>query len=256
MNDRLKNGALAGLLVLTLVLVGFSLRSPATPSAGPGARTSAGTGEGAGTGPATGSASPSPTATGASGPVVFLGDSVTEGTTASSPARRWTALVAAELGQKEVNLGHARTGYLRRGPADSCGGEQCPSFAESVADVVAAKPSTVVVTGGGNDTGLPAQDVAEAVSTTLASLRKGLPDARIYVVNPWWDLREVPDSLAPLTATVRAAAKTSGATFLDTKQPLVGQPDLMVEGGTNPNDAGHAALAKAVTAAIGQQPNA
>ena len=254
MNDRLKNGALAGLLVLTLVLVGFSLRSPATPSVAPGA----GAGSGAGTGAATGSVSPSPSATaaGTSGPVVFLGDSVTEGTTASSPARRWTALVAAELGQKEVNLGHARTGYLRKGPADSCGGDQCPSFEEAVADVVAAKPSTVVVTGGGNDTGLPPGDVAQAVSTTLASLRKGLPDARIYVVNPWWDLREVPDALAPLTATVRAAAKTSGATFLDTKQPLVGQPDLMVDGGTNPNDAGHAALAEAVTAAIGQQPNA
>ena len=41
---------------------------------------------------------------------------------------------------------------------------------------------------------------------------------------------------------------------LDTRQPLVGQSDLMVEGGTNPNDAGHAALAEAVSAAMAQHP--
>ncbi|KGN39742.1 SGNH/GDSL hydrolase family protein [Knoellia aerolata] len=248
MNDRLKNGALAGLLVLTLVLVGFSLRTPAMQSVGTA------DGSASSTGGAT--PTPSPTPTRPRGPVVFLGDSVTEGTSASNPAKRWTALVAAELGQTEVNLGHARTGYLRRGPEGSCGSEPCPSFAQSVADVVAAKPSTVVVTGGGNDTGLPAGEVSAAVSTTLTSLRKALPDARIYVVNPWWDLREVPDSLASLTASVQAAAKAAGVVALDTKQPLVGQPDLMVPGGTNPNDAGHAALAKAVAAAIGQQSNA
>jgi lysophospholipase L1-like esterase len=247
MNDRLKNGALAGLLVLTLVLVGFSLRSPASPSA------AAGTGSGARSGTAAGTATPSPTPTTPRGPVVFLGDSVTEGTSATSPAKRWTALVAAQLGQEEVNLGHARTGYLRQGPADSCGSQPCPSFSGSVEDVVAAKPATVVVTGGGNDTALPADDVAAAVSATLTALRKALPDARIYVVNPWWDLREVPDSLAPLTTTVQVAAKEAGATFLDTKQPLVGSPALMVEGGTNPNDAGHAVLAKAVSAAIARQ---
>lgn len=248
MNDRLKNGALAGLLVLTLVLVGFSLRSPASPSV------TAGPGSGASGGTATAAATPSPTPTTPLGPVVFLGDSVTEGTTATSPAKRWTALVAAELGQKEVNLGHARTGYLRQGPADSCGSQPCPSFSESIEAVVAAKPSTVVVTGGGNDTALPADDVAAAVSATLTALRKALPEARIYVVNPWWDLREVPETLAPLTAAVKAAAQDADVVHLDTKQPLVGQPDLMVEGGTNPNDAGHAALAKAVSAAIAQQP--
>jgi lysophospholipase L1-like esterase len=120
---------------------------------------------------------------------------------------------------------------------------------------VAAKPSTVVVTGGGNDTALPTDEVAQAVTSTLSALRKALPGARIYVVNPWWDLREVPDSLAPLTATVKEAASSAGVTFLDTKQPLVGRPNLMTEGGTNPNDAGHAALAKAVLAAIEAQPN-
>lgn len=251
MSDRLQHGALAGLLVLTLVLVGFSLRAPAPPSrtAGAGPAVSAGTPTGLV------SPSPTPTPTPAPGPVAFLGDSVTEGATASTPARRWTALVAAELGKKEVNLGHARTGYLRRGPANSCRAQPCPNFQAAVADVVAAKPSTVIVTGGGNDTPLRAEDVAAAVTTTLTSLHKALPEARLYVVNPWWDLREVPDSLASLTATVRAAATTSGATFLDTQQPLVGKPELMVDGGTDPNDAGHLALATAVTTAIAQQPN-
>jgi lysophospholipase L1-like esterase len=240
MNDRLQNGALAGLLVLTLVLVGFSLRSRGSSPAPTQAR------------PTTSSASatPSPTPTKAAGPVVFLGDSVAEGKSATTPAKRWTALVARSLGRKEVNLGHARTGYLRVGPDGSCGDAACPSFKDSIKAVVAAAPSTVIVTGGGNDTGLPADEVSDAVTATLSGLRKALPDVTIYVVNPWWDLRPVPDTLGELTTTVSKAATATDTTYLDTEQPLVGKPDLMVASGTNPNDAGHAALAKAVTEAM------
>ncbi|WP_404382777.1 SGNH/GDSL hydrolase family protein [Knoellia locipacati] len=246
MNDRLQNGALAGLLVLTLVLVGFSLRSRGTVPA---------SSDVAATPTSSRTASPSPTPTAASGPVVFLGDSVAEGRSATTPRKRWTAIVAGELGLKEVNLGHARTGYLRIGPEGSCGDAACPNFKDSVRAAAAAAPSAVVVTGGGNDTGLDAEAVASAVSATLTGLRKALPEAKIYVVNPWWDLREQPDSLDDLTTVVADAAKATGVTYLDTGQPLVGQPDLMVASGTNPNDAGHAALAKAVTEALASTPN-
>ena len=244
MNDRLQNGAMAGLLVLTLVLVGFSLRSrgPDPASAGPRATPTA---------PST-SPSPSPTS---GGPVVFLGDSVTEGKSATSPGKRWTAIVAGKLGLKEVNLGHARTGYLRVGPDGSCGDAACPNFTDSVAAAVAADPSTVIVTGGGNDTGLAADEVDRAITATLSGLRKALPDAKFYVVNPWWDLRPQPNSLADLTTAVSEAASATKVTYLDTEQPLVGQPKLMVASGTNPNDAGHAALAKAVIDAIGESAN-
>lgn len=245
MNDRLQNGALAGLLVLTLALVGFSLRSddaePAAADPGPAASA---------TGP-----SQSPSATVAAGPVVFLGDSVAEGKSATAPSKRWTALVADELGLKEVNLGHARTGYLRVGPEGSCGDTACPNFKESVSAVVAAAPSTVIVTGGGNDTGGSSKNVSAAVTTTLTELREALPEATIYVVNPWWDLRPEPASLDELTSTVAAAAAEAKVTYLDTKQPLVDKPELVVANGTDPNDAGHAALAKAVLDAITESTN-
>ncbi|KGN33411.1 hypothetical protein N802_15190 [Knoellia sinensis KCTC 19936] len=246
MNRRLENGALAGLLVLTLVLVGFSLRSrDATSDAPPAAPRQS----------ASGSPTASPSRPAAGGSVVFLGDSVAEGKSATAQNKRWTALVATHLGLTEVNLGHARTGYLRAGPDGSCGDRACPNFQNSVQAVVEAKPTTVVVSGGGNDTGMGEQEVAAAVSNTLTSLRAALPEATIYVVNPWWDLRPVPDDLAPLTETVQEASKKATATFLDTQQPLVGQPDLMVDGSTNPNDAGHSALARAVIASIGQTPS-
>lgn len=241
MTDRFENAALAGLLVLTLVLVGFSLRSREPGQASP--RTSG---------------SPTPTASASStvppkakaGSVVFLGDSVAEGKSASAPAKRWTALVAAQLGQPEVNLGHARTGYLRMGPDGSCGQVACPNFEDSVGDVVKAKPSTVIVSGGGNDSELPANDFATGVADTLAALKKALPAATIYVVNPWWDLRPVPEALTVQTTTVKDAAAKAGVIYLDTQQPLVDKPNLMVASGTNPNDAGHAALAKVVMEAI------
>lgn len=248
MNDRFGNGALAGLLVLTLILVGFSLRTrgPDSAAAGPSATVSA---------PSTGTVSPSPSPSTSSGPVVFLGDSMTEGKSASAPAKRWTAIVAADLGLKEVNLGHARTGYLRKGPEGSCGDKACPNFEGIVAQAVKADPSTVIVTGGGNDSGLAPKDFSQAVSDTLTALKKALPDAKIYVVNPWWDLRPVPDSLSAQTSSVKQAAGEAKVSFLDTDQPLVDKPGLMVADGTNPNDAGHAVLAKAVTTAMGVSEN-
>lgn len=244
MNDRLENGALAALLVLTLILVGFSLRNQAPQASAPaGPRTSASS---------TATPTPSVSATSPSEAVVFLGDSVAEGKSATAPAKRWTAIVAAGLGLKEVNLGHARTGYLRTGPEGSCGDTACPNFEGVVAEVAKAKPKAVVITGGGNDSGLPADEFAQAVAGTLADLKKALPEAKIYVVNPWWDLRPVPSSLPAQTSAVQDAATKADVVYLDTKQPLVGKPDLMAAGGTNPNDAGHALLAKTVAEAIAQ----
>jgi lysophospholipase L1-like esterase len=246
MNDRLENGALAALLVLTLILVGFSLRSrspEAAAPAGPGTSASP---------PASPTASPtsSSSATASAGSVVFLGDSVAEGKSATAPAKRWTRIVAAELGLTEVNLGHARTGYIRMGPEGSCGATACPNFEGIAAEVARAKPKAIVVTGGGNDAGRPAEEFAQAVADTLTDLKKAAPGATVYVVNPWWDLRPVPSSLSEQTSAVQAAAKNADVIYLDTQQPLVDKPDLMVAGGTNPNDAGHAVLAKAVADAI------
>ncbi|WP_353950081.1 SGNH/GDSL hydrolase family protein [Knoellia sp. S7-12] len=243
MTDRLENGALAALLVLTLILVGFSLRSRAPEAS---ARQSPGP-----SASATASPSPSPS-TSQGGSVVFLGDSIAEGKSATTPTKRWTALVADGLGLTEVNFGHARTGYVRTGSEGSCGDRACPNFEGMVPEVAKAKPSTVVITGGGNDSGLPAEDFAHAVTDTIAGLKKAIPGATIYLVNPWWDLRPVPESLAVQAAAVKRAASAADAVYLDTKQPLVDKPELMVASGTNPNDRGHAALAKAVTEAIAQ----
>ncbi|KGN38869.1 SGNH/GDSL hydrolase family protein [Knoellia subterranea] len=243
MNDRQRNGALAGLLVLVLLIAGFLLRSrddddPA--AAGPSPSPSSAS-----------SSSPSPTATAVGGPVVFLGDSMTEGKDATGPARRWTALVAAELGGTEVNLAHAGTGYVRAGAEGSCGASACANYQGQVAEAVKAAPAVVFVTGGGNDASTSPTDFAKAATDLVAALTTALPRAKVYVVNPWWDLRPVPGTLAAQTTAVQTAATAGKATFLDTGQPLVGKPQLMVANGANPNDAGHAALAQAVQKALG-----
>lgn len=242
MTDRYKNGALAGLLVLTLVLVGFSLRGRGTEQASPSK-------SGVATPTVTGNA-PSSTPSAKAGPVVFVGDSMAEGKSASAPAKRWTALVAADLGQPEVNLGHARTGYLKVGPDGSCGDAACPNFQNTVGEIAKAEPSTVIISGGGNDAQAPAKEFAAAVAATLTAVKKAVPEATIYVINPWWDLRPVPETLAEQSAAIKAAADAADVVYLDTKQPLVDKPALMVASGSNPNDAGHAALAKAVSVAI------
>lgn len=177
---------------------------------------------------------------------------MTEGKSATAPAKRWTTLVAAELGLAEVNLGHAGTGYVSAGKKGSCGDAACPAFTGVASEVASAKPSAIVLTGGGNDSETPAAEFDAAVTATITALEKAAPSATIYVVNPWWDLRPVPASLAAQTAAVAAAADKADVVYLDTKQPLVNKPEFMVASGTNPNDAGHAALARAVHEAIAQ----
>lgn len=251
MSSRLQNAGLIGLLVLTMVVVGFALRSRPAPTSSAATGQSSST---AGTAPsvaptASGSPSPSsPTSVMAAGsPIAFIGDSFAEGKGADPKDNRWTSVLSRGLKVKELNFGHAGTGYLRAGRAAACDGKPCPAFKDVVAQVVAAKPKIVIIEGGANDVGLPVAEVKAAVVETITALKSGLPEATINVVTPWWDMRPESKEFTDLVAAVKAAAEDAGAVYLDTGQPIAGKPDLM--SGSEANNAGHKKLAEAVLSA-------
>jgi lysophospholipase L1-like esterase len=148
------------------------------------------------------SASSASASTGAPKPgpadVVFIGDSYTDGVGATSPATRWSTLVALKEGWTEDNFGVGGTGYVNQGSASV----KPSTYAQRVAEVAAKKPAAVIVTGGLNDLSYPPAQVADA-------------------------------------------------TYLDTGYLLVGHPEwISSEDAGHPNDAGYAAMATAIEAAL------
>jgi lysophospholipase L1-like esterase len=192
------------------------------------------------------SVSPTPSATaGAARPVaVFLGDSYASGTGASRPSKRWVDLVSLDKGWVEKNLSQDSSSY-----SSEAGGT---SYRARMAAVAATGAQIVVVSGGRNDVnGDPAQLRAD-VRATFVGIQTALPKARIFVVSPTWGNDPAPQGLTNVISIVMAEAKRTGVTYLDIGQPMFGDSSMMAVDGWHPNDAGHAAIAKAVEKALTQ----
>ena len=261
-----RNLTLAAVLIFALVALGYALRTTPDAATGPTPGTSTSP-SGSQASPsssadpsASGSASASTLTSGASPSaglgsaiktVVFVGDSFTAGIGATTPDKRWSTLVAIGHGWTEKNLGHPQSGYASYGTQGVCAAaDSCPNYLAVVPQVVAAAPELVIVSGGGNDAFLDQTAVKTNVDQTIAGIRAGLPNAKIVVVNPWWDMRPVPDTLATVAESIKTAAAAQGATWADTGQPIVGKVDLVTSDGLQANDAGHAAMAKAIDGAL------
>lgn len=180
--------------------------------------------------------------------VVVIGGSEAAGKGASDGEHHWSSIVAAARGWDEVNLARAGTGYLTEAEPDVCGQRACPNFPAVVAEAVALGPSVVIISGGNADASLPLDEVAAAIGATIDAVRVGLPEATIIAVGP---LASTPtDDLIRLDAAVKQAASAGGVKFVSLLAPNVLTGDMVSEGGTVLNDAGHAAVAARVVAAV------
>lgn len=191
--------------------------------------------------------SPTPTPTSAPLTVAFLGDSYTAGDGTTSVDNRWTSQLSSANGWTEVNAGVADTGYGTAGAS----ADALP-YTDRVADIVAASPDIVVVSGGrfdysGNSS---ATAVSAAIVATFTDLRAGLPDAQIIAISPLWDASDTPARLSEITAEVQAAVEAVGGTFVDVAQPLEGNPELIADGGVVPSDEGHTVLFETIRDAL------
>jgi len=183
---------------------------------------------------------------------VFLGDSYTQGWGASEPIARWTTLVAYGAGWTEVNQGQGGTGYVTTAGVASCGQDDCPTYPDRVADIVAAAPDVVVIAGGQNDRWALATDpalVQAAVDRTFSLLREGLPNARLIAVGPS-TAEPATAMITELDGWVRAAADRVDAEYVSLLDPVVIQSDMVAPDGVHVNDAGHRAIADRVLATV------
>lgn len=182
---------------------------------------------------------------------VFIGDSYTAGAGASdSSVTAFAPLVAKEQHWSLVNLGRGGTGYVKEitdsSAASACGESVCQRYAEMVQQAVEANPDIVVVSGGRNDSAVPADAAAQAVRAFYKSLREALPDAKIYAIEPIWDSTDAPESVSALGPVVAEAVRSVDGDYLPIGAPLADQPNLISADGVHPNDDGHAAIAAAI----------
>lgn len=175
---------------------------------------------------------------------VFLGDSYTEGIGASVPERRWSTLVAAELGWEEANRGVSGTGYhTSAGDAEYQG---------RVGQVLDDEPQIVVVSGGQNDFGTYAADpggTLQAIAGLYEALREELPQAEIVAVGPSTP-GTVDQTVLAIDAAVRDAAAASDATYVSLLEPDVLDPNMVAADQIHVDDRGHRAIADRVIAAL------
>jgi len=174
----------------------------------------------------------------------FIGDSYAAGTGATSIKRRWTTLVAADQGWRELNLARQGTGYLATASVDECGQPTCPNYEVMLRDAVRARAAVVVVSGGQDDGPRDPARVARAVQATYEAVRVGLPDAEIIAVGP--SAIEPSSRIRAVDDAVREAAADVDATYVSLLRPTVIKPAMVAEDEVNVNNAGHAAIARRV----------
>jgi lysophospholipase L1-like esterase len=127
-----------------------------------------------------------------------------------------------------------------------------PNFRALTDQVAESHPDVVVVSGGLVDATDPAYNpdaVAAAVFDTYRTLRDRLPNARIIAVGPTTPY-SISARIVQVDADVQAAAGAVSAQYISLLVPPVITPDMVDSDGVHPNDAGHAAIADRILAAL------
>ena len=183
---------------------------------------------------------------------VFLGDSVTTGWRAvTHPRNRWSSLVCEHLRWRETSLAADGMGFFARRGGHLPGGGRSPSCRDVtwLETVLRAEPDVVTVSLGLNDAAfLPSQLdlVRQAVDHTLSFLAARLPGTPV-VIAPYFPALGTGPRFGVVRRMVHERATELGLTSTDVMSTAInGEPDRLSMDGIHPDDAGHAAIARAM----------
>jgi lysophospholipase L1-like esterase len=176
------------------------------------------------------------------GVIAFLGDDWTTGSGASAKSKRFSTLLAKQLGLTERNFGADGTGYAKATATDG-------TYDSRVDAVVKAKPRVVVVSGGRNDVADYLQTTKRHIHDLFSTLHDNLPDAVVIAVEPFWGDSDKPAELGPIASAVKSEVTADGGHYLALGDPIHNHPSFMADA-SDPNDKGNAAIAKAMAGPV------
>ncbi|MFF8610806.1 GDSL-type esterase/lipase family protein [Streptomyces sp. NPDC015346] len=200
------------------------------------------------------------------GRLMVLGDSISDGSSQNTGggAGTWFSRVARYLGSTDAwEQGRGGTGYISAGTS--------PVYAtfgnRAAADVVAWNPDRLVIFGGYNDAAGSQSVIGSAADALYAQLKSGLPNCHITVIGCWSPTGSPGASIVNTDTTLRTASAAAGipfvspvtgsiydatGTLISTHGPWITTGNAAAYVGSDsvhPNDAGHAYLARRITAA-------
>ncbi|MCS5724224.1 SGNH/GDSL hydrolase family protein [Herbiconiux sp. CPCC 203407] len=182
--------------------------------------------------------------------VAFYGDSYTLGTGASDPSHRWSTAISLDRGWNEFNPSVNGLGFVNNRSSTP------PDYApdDEIPKIIEVQPDIVFVTMGLNDNfSMPgrADDIQDAITTDLRTLRDELPDARLIVVEPFWYTDARPDSVEQIIGWVREGAQAVGADYIaGASRWIEGHPEWMAADRQHPNDDGYAEMTRRMEKAL------
>jgi lysophospholipase L1-like esterase len=182
--------------------------------------------------------------------VAFYGDSIVTGWHGiSATSRRWSSIVSATLGWHELNLAANGLGFVRwRGPDRTHSGDALGLLT----DVIASPADACVIALGGNDSVVVADlhdEIRVAIERDLALLLDRFGRERVAVLDLYSPFGEMkPPGWRAVRALLETAGHANGLELVPGLTDAIRRnPQLLCPDGMHPNDAGHAALAAAVT---------
>jgi lysophospholipase L1-like esterase len=178
--------------------------------------------------------------------MVVLGDSIASGTPIGGQGvSGWPAIVAQKLGLLSLLSAQPGTGYTK----DYGSGSAYPT---RVNDVIALRPSILIVEGSRND--IDAVATKRSAMAVLSKLRGALPQTKILVIGPFY-LDAMNPRTTPINEAVKAAALGLRLTYVDTLKAgwFSGSAHHFVgSDGIHPTDDGHRYLANLIVPLVTQ----
>lgn len=182
---------------------------------------------------------------------VWCGDSVTQGTGASTTAKRYSTLASGELNLTEHNYAKTNAGYLVGGNTISMQLDAANADAGYPHDQV----GYVFLMAGLTDSYESLANMRQAVADTIAKAKRLFPVARIVVgVGPGCipdatDAEAIARQGHVLTAITLAGTSADALVIRNMRSICGSDPDMHATG-INPNDEGMRLLAQAVVTSV------
>ena len=172
--------------------------------------------------------------------ILFFGDSIAVGVGASSPARRFSSILAAKLGQawQEINLGVSGSTLAAAG------------YHDVLPKALEEKPDVFVIQYGVNDNALatPIEEFLRLYRETVATVKKALPAAIVVCVTicPSWNHYQSSTAwLAAANTGIKDIAAAAGVLTALNHERMVDRGELFPDG-IHPNDEGHLVMAESI----------